>query len=175
MIRCLVVDDARAFRAVLRHILASAPGVEVIGEASDGREAVALVRTLRPDVVTMDVRMPHLDGLEALEEIMRVAPTPVVVVSGEAGDAAQPLSLSFRLFGNIMAKEVLLGILAFLVVFLYSAGGVVDTVMTIVPLLLRPLIILLGLLVGFIQAFIFTLLSIVYVGGAVKTHSERSH
>jgi F-type H+-transporting ATPase subunit a len=73
-----------------------------------------------------------------------------------------------------MAKEVLLGILAFLVVFLYSAGGVVDTVMTVVPLLLRPLIILLGLLVGFIQAFIFTLLSIVYVGGAVRTHSERS-
>jgi F0F1-type ATP synthase membrane subunit a len=47
--------------------------------------------------------------------------------------------------------------------------------MTVVPLLLRPLIILLGLLVGFIQAFIFTLLSIVYVGGAVRGHAERSH
>jgi len=76
MIRCLVVDDSRAFRALLRHILATAQGVEVVGEACDGREAVALVRTLRPDVVTMDVRMPLLDGLGALDEIMRVAPTP---------------------------------------------------------------------------------------------------
>jgi two-component system chemotaxis response regulator CheB len=93
MIRCLVADDARTFRAVMRHILSSAPGVEVVGEACDGREAVALARTLRPDVVTMDVRMPHLDGLAALEEIMRVAPTPVIVVSGEGPGDAQ---LSFR-------------------------------------------------------------------------------
>jgi len=100
---------------------------------------------------------------------------PLMFVIEMIGELARPLSLSFRLFGNIMAKELLLGILAFLVVFLYSAGGVVDTVMTVVPLLLRPLIILLGLLVGFIQAFIFTLLSIVYVGGAVRGHAERSH
>lgn len=101
MIRCLVVDDSRAFRAVLRHILATAPGVEVVGEACDGREAVALVRTLRPDVVTMDVRMPHLDGLAALEEIMRVAPTPVVVVSAEADGAAQQLSFRALQLGAI--------------------------------------------------------------------------
>jgi two-component system chemotaxis response regulator CheB len=106
MIRCLVVDDARAFRAVLRQILSTAPGVEVIGEASDGREAVALVRTLRPDVVTMDVRMPHLDGLEALHEIMSVAPTPVVIVTGEADPAAQQISLSFRAL-QLGAIEVL--------------------------------------------------------------------
>jgi F-type H+-transporting ATPase subunit a len=100
---------------------------------------------------------------------------PLMFIIEMIGELARPLSLSFRLFGNIMAKELLLGILAFLVVLLYSAGGVVDTAMTIVPLLLRPLIILLALLVGFIQAFIFTLLSIVYVGGAVKEHAERSH
>jgi len=99
---------------------------------------------------------------------------PLMFIIEFIGELARPLSLSFRLFGNIMAKEVLLGILAFLVVFLYSAGGVVDTAMTVVPLLLRPLIIMLALLVGFIQAFIFTLLSIVYVGGAIRTHSERS-
>jgi two-component system, chemotaxis family, protein-glutamate methylesterase/glutaminase len=94
MIRCLVVDDARAFRALLRQILSTAPGVEVVGEAANGREAVTLVRALRPDVVTMDVHMPDLDGIGALEEIMRVAPTPVVVVSAEAG--AGPQRLSFR-------------------------------------------------------------------------------
>lgn len=101
MIRCLVVDDARAFRAVLRHILSTAPGVEVVGEACDGREAVALVRTLRPDVVTMDVRMPHLDGLAALEEIMRLAPTPVIVVSAEADGGAQQLSFRALQLGAI--------------------------------------------------------------------------
>jgi two-component system chemotaxis response regulator CheB len=101
MIRCLLVDDSRAFRAVLRHILSTAPGVEVVGEASDGHEAVALVRTLRPDVVTMDVRMPHLDGLAALEEIMRVAPTPVIVVSAEADGVAQQLSFRALQLGAI--------------------------------------------------------------------------
>ena len=101
MIRCLVVDDARAFRALLRHILATAPGVEVVGEACDGHEAVALVRALRPDVVTMDVRMPLLDGLSALEEIMRVAPTPVIVVSAEADGAAQQLSFRALQLGAI--------------------------------------------------------------------------
>ncbi|HET8540682.1 MAG TPA: chemotaxis-specific protein-glutamate methyltransferase CheB [Anaeromyxobacter sp.] len=106
MIRCLVVDDSRAFRAVLRRILACAPGVEVVGEASDGREAVSLVRALRPDVVTMDVRMPNLDGLEALAQIMRSAPTPVVVVSGEAGGPGQNLNLSFRAL-QLGAIEVL--------------------------------------------------------------------
>ncbi|WP_243338151.1 chemotaxis-specific protein-glutamate methyltransferase CheB [Anaeromyxobacter soli] len=101
MIRCVLVDDARAFRAVLRDILSSAPGVEVVGEAGDGREAVSLVKALRPDVVTMDVRMPRLDGLAALEEIMRVAPTPVVVVSGEAGGEAQQLSFRALQLGAI--------------------------------------------------------------------------
>lgn len=106
MIRCLVADDARTFRAVMRHILSSAPGVEVVGEASDGREAVGLVRTLRPDVVTMDVRMPHMDGLAALEEIMRVAPTPVIVVSGEAPGEAQQLSFRALQLGaiDVLAK-----------------------------------------------------------------------
>jgi two-component system chemotaxis response regulator CheB len=101
MIRCLLVDDARAFRAVLRHILSTAPGVEVVGEAADGHEAVALVRTLRPDVVTMDVRMPRLDGLAALEEIMRVAPTPVIVVSAEADGVSQQLSFRALQLGAI--------------------------------------------------------------------------
>ena len=90
-------------------------------------------------------------------------------------ELARPLSLAFRLFGNIMAKEVLLGILAFLVFYLYHAGGVVDTVMTIVPLLLRPVIILLGVLVSFLQAYIFTMLSVAYIGSAIKVHSEGSH
>jgi F-type H+-transporting ATPase subunit a len=100
---------------------------------------------------------------------------PLMLVIEFISELARPLSLSFRLFGNIMAKEVLLGILAFLVGYLYHAGGVVDTVMTIVPLLLRPLVILLGVLVSFLQAYIFTMLSVAYIGSAIKVHSEGSH
>jgi two-component system chemotaxis response regulator CheB len=92
MIRCLVVDDSRTFRAVMRVILAGAPGVEVVGEAADGDEAVRQVLTLRPDVVTMDVRMPGKDGLAAIDDIMTTAPTPIVVVSAEAGAERQEVS-----------------------------------------------------------------------------------
>jgi two-component system chemotaxis response regulator CheB len=104
MIRVLVADDSRAFRAILRTILARAPEIEVVGEAGDGHEAVSQVLALRPDVVTMDVRMPGKDGLEAIEEIMSRRPTPVVVVSAEAGPEKQ--ELSFRAL-ELGAVEVL--------------------------------------------------------------------
>jgi two-component system, chemotaxis family, protein-glutamate methylesterase/glutaminase len=92
MIRCLVADDSRAFRAILRTILSRGPGLEVVGEAADGAEAVRQTLALRPDVVTMDVRMPGKDGLTAIDEIMTVAPTPIVVVSAEAGPEKQELA-----------------------------------------------------------------------------------
>ena len=104
MIRVLVADDSRAFRAILRTILGRSPEIEVVGEAQDGHEAVSQVLALRPDVVTMDVRMPNKDGLEALEEIMRRRPTPVVVVSAEAGPEKQ--EVSFRAL-ELGAVEVL--------------------------------------------------------------------
>jgi F-type H+-transporting ATPase subunit a len=96
---------------------------------------------------------------------------PLMFIIEVIGELARPLSLSFRLFGNIMAKEVLLGVLTFLVLYLYHAGGVIDTTLTIVPLILRPLIILLGALVSFLQAYIFTVLSIAYIGSAIKSQS----
>jgi two-component system chemotaxis response regulator CheB len=104
MIRVLVADDSRAFRAILRTILGRSPEIEVVGEAQDGHEAVSQVLALRPDVVTMDVRMPGKNGLEALEEIMRRRPTPVVVVSAEAGPEKQ--EVSFRAL-ELGAVEVL--------------------------------------------------------------------
>ncbi len=89
MIRVLVADDSRTFRALLRSLLEQAPGVRVVGEAADGHDAVAQVLALRPDVVTMDVRMPGLDGIAAVEAVMAQAPTPVVVVSAEGGPEHQ--------------------------------------------------------------------------------------
>lgn len=80
--RTLVAEDSPTARALLVEVLGSDSGLEVVGEAANGLEAVELTVRLKPDVVTMDVRMPVMDGLAATEEIMTVAPTPIVIVSG---------------------------------------------------------------------------------------------
>ena len=74
MIRCLIADDAAAFRAVMRIILAEAPGVEVVGEAASGREVVELACKLRPDVILMDMVMPEMDGKEFLVRALDESP-----------------------------------------------------------------------------------------------------
>ncbi len=80
-IRVLVVDDSAFMRKVLSDILNSDPEIEVIGTAKDGVEAVELVQKLEPDVVTMDVEMPRMNGIEAVKKIMEIRPTPIVMVS----------------------------------------------------------------------------------------------
>ncbi|MER7411479.1 MULTISPECIES: response regulator [Streptomyces] len=70
MIRVLIVDDQAMVREGFSVLLGAMPGIEVVGEAEDGRRAVAEVARLRPDVVLMDVRMPHMNGLEATREIV---------------------------------------------------------------------------------------------------------
>ncbi|WP_084665918.1 protein-glutamate methylesterase/protein-glutamine glutaminase [Thermanaeromonas toyohensis] len=80
-IRVLIADDSAFVRKYLKEILARDPEIEVVGTARDGEEAVKLVLALRPDVVTMDVEMPKLDGLTALQYIMNENPVPVVVIS----------------------------------------------------------------------------------------------
>ncbi|MFI5910233.1 chemotaxis-specific protein-glutamate methyltransferase CheB [Dactylosporangium sp. NPDC051541] len=80
MIRVLIVEDSPTVRACLREALTSADGFEIVGEAVDGAQAVDLCRRLRPDVITMDVMLPIMTGLVATEQIMAVAPTPILVV-----------------------------------------------------------------------------------------------
>src|SRR5437660_9279369 len=81
MLRVLVVDDSATARALLVAILQSDPEIQVVGEARDGIEGVELTQKLRPNLVTMDVRMPRLDGFAATKEIMIAAPTPIVIVT----------------------------------------------------------------------------------------------
>lgn len=81
VVRALVVNDSATMRLALRAALTVAAGIEVVGEASDGAEALALVQRLRPHVVLMDVVMPRVDGWAATREIMAQCPTPIVLVS----------------------------------------------------------------------------------------------
>jgi two-component system chemotaxis response regulator CheB len=83
-LRVLVVDDSAYMCKVLRDIINSDPHLEVAGQARDGRDAVALAESLSPDVITMDINMPHLDGLQATEMIMAHHPRPIVIVSSDA-------------------------------------------------------------------------------------------
>ena len=80
MIKVLLADDQRLVRSGFKMILRADPGLEVVGEAGDGVEAVALARELRPDVVLMDVRMPRVDGIEATRQIAAMDEPPRVLV-----------------------------------------------------------------------------------------------
>lgn len=79
--RVLVVDDTRTIRAMIRTLLMNDPRVHVVGEAGDPYEARDLMKSLEPDVLTLDVEMPRMNGLVFLEKLMRLRPTPVVMVS----------------------------------------------------------------------------------------------
>ncbi len=89
-IRVLIVDDSAFMCRVLESMIAAEPTMEVAGCARDGREAVSMAQGLKPDVITMDINMPHVDGLQATEVIMSSQPTPIVIVSSESREGAAP-------------------------------------------------------------------------------------
>ena len=86
--RVLIVDDSTFMRKVLESILNSDDQLQVVGQAKDGREAVTLAESLKPDVITMDINMPHVDGLQATAQIMTTNPRPIVIVSSESREGA---------------------------------------------------------------------------------------
>jgi two-component system chemotaxis response regulator CheB len=86
--RVLIVDDSAFMRKVLETIISSDETLQVVGQAKDGREAVTLAESLKPDVITMDINMPHVDGLQATAQIMTTNPRPIVIVSSESREGA---------------------------------------------------------------------------------------
>jgi two-component system chemotaxis response regulator CheB len=93
-IRVLVVEDSPVAREALLHVLCSDPEIEVIGAVQDGEEAIAAVKQWKPDVVTMDIHMPRLNGYEATRTIMESCPVPIIVVSSYA--ARDEIATTFR-------------------------------------------------------------------------------
>jgi two-component system, chemotaxis family, protein-glutamate methylesterase/glutaminase len=89
MVKVLIVDDSAFMRNALTSMLSSDPEIKIIGTAKDGMEAVEKVQLLKPDLVTMDVEMPKMDGLTALKHIMERTPVPVIMVSSITTDGAK--------------------------------------------------------------------------------------
>ncbi len=89
MIRVLIVDDSATMRALLMARLSGEADIEVIATAADPIEARVLMRALNPDVVTLDIEMPRMNGLDFLEKIMRLRPTPVIIVSDSTLEGAE--------------------------------------------------------------------------------------
>lgn len=101
----LIVDDSPFMRLTLQKILGQDPGIKVLDTARDGREGILKLQALRPQVVTMDVEMPVMNGLQALEEIMRWQPTPVIILSAVTTEGTQATLKAFDLGAcDVVAK-----------------------------------------------------------------------
>jgi two-component system chemotaxis response regulator CheB len=122
MIKVLIVDDSAFMRNTLSSMISSDPEIQVAGIARDGKEAVEKVASLKPDIVTLDVEMPRMDGIEALKHIMEKTPVPVLMVSSLTTDGAKatldaldigavdfiPKNLSDLSINIVKIKEVLI-------------------------------------------------------------------
>ena len=89
MIKVLIVDDSAFMRIVIRKMIASDPKISIVGEARTGAQAVQMAQALRPDVITMDVEMPEMDGVKATQAIMASAPCAIIMVSSLTERGAQ--------------------------------------------------------------------------------------
>jgi two-component system, chemotaxis family, protein-glutamate methylesterase/glutaminase len=96
-LRILVVDDSTLMRRLLRELLESDPEVRVVGEAANGREALDQVSDLRPDLITLDVRMPVMDGIETTRQLMAYHPTPILVLTASLN--SYEIDITFEMLG----------------------------------------------------------------------------
>jgi len=105
VIRVLVVDDSPVVREHLSSVLNCAGDIQVIGTARDGQEAIEFVRRNKPDVITMDVNMPKVDGIDATRTIMEISPVPIVVVSAQINSEAVATTLRAMEAGAVAVLE----------------------------------------------------------------------
>lgn len=105
--RVLIVDDSAFMRTALRKMLQVDPEIEIVGEARNGRIAIEMAEQFAPDVITMDVEMPEMDGLAATREIMRCKPTPIIMISSltERGAAITLKALEYGAVDFIPKKS----------------------------------------------------------------------
>jgi two-component system, chemotaxis family, protein-glutamate methylesterase/glutaminase len=122
MVKVLIVDDSAFMRNILANMLSSDPGITIVGTARDGQDAIEKVALLKPDIVTMDVEMPKMDGITALKHIMEKTPVPVIMVSSLTDEGAKvtldaldlgavdfiPKNLSELSVNIVMIKEILI-------------------------------------------------------------------
>jgi two-component system chemotaxis response regulator CheB len=103
--RILIVDDSFVMRALLRGIVTSDPDLEVAGEATNGLEALQQVKEVAPDLVLLDIEMPHMDGIECIKRLRLMSKVPVIIVSSVA-QAGSPQAIEARKFGaaEVIAK-----------------------------------------------------------------------
>jgi two-component system, chemotaxis family, protein-glutamate methylesterase/glutaminase len=120
--RVLVVDDSAFMRKAISLMLESDPDIEVVGMASNGEDGIEMTQKLKPDVITLDIEMPRMDGLTALRRIMKEIPTPVMMISSLTTEGAEatlealslgavdfiPKQLSFVALDIVKIKEELL-------------------------------------------------------------------
>lgn len=109
MIKVLVVDDSPVMRELIADILRSDKCIEVIGVASNGKEAVEFVKKNKPDIITMDITMPIMDGLEATQIIMETNPVPIILVTGLVNSNDIDRSFSAVKAGAVSIMEKPLG------------------------------------------------------------------
>lgn len=105
MIRVLIAEDSVTVRELLKHVLGADPEIEVAGAAKNGLEAVEMTKRLRPDVVTMDVNMPVMDGFEATKRIMIEMPTPIVIISASVNVREVSVSMAALHAGALALLE----------------------------------------------------------------------
>ncbi|NJL31685.1 MAG: response regulator [Phycisphaerales bacterium] len=106
-IRVLVVDDSAFMRKAIAQMLQSDATIEVLGTARNGKEGYDLARKLQPDLITLDIEMPEMDGLTALRHIMRDCPTAVIMLSSLTTEGSQAALTALRLgAADVLAKDM---------------------------------------------------------------------
>ena len=104
-IRVLVVEDSPVFRQFLEHIVAQDPRLEIVGAVETAEEALQMLERVSPDVISMDIRLPGMNGFEATRKIMEQRPTPVVVVSASLENADLRITMNALQAGALTVLE----------------------------------------------------------------------